>query len=484
MPAVPAQYIPPSDSRDSRAFDERVSEERKARKALIDTYWRYYEGDHHKPLAVAPGKRDDNVIINLCAQAIDKGVAFFAPEAPVLLMPGETPQQGDELPEQLALQRFWEHNDLDAFVTDVALAGFIAGHAFCKLLLPERAGDPPGVAALDARHVTVMWDVMHTTRALWYRLEWELDSETTRRQDIVPDWLLIEAVDVDRGDGTMERVERVPDQPTYDPDSTWTIIEYEKSRKTQNKWAEQGRDAWAYPFSPIVQWKNGPAPHTFYGPSDLRHYRLNDAVNFVASNSLRIIKYHAHPRTIGVGVNADQVKETSIDGFFSIPEGASVQNLEMRGDLASSMQMLDRLRSAFFTQMRTVDWSSQSDKVGQLTNFGLRVLFDDMMEQTEAKRRVYGQAIAEISRRAVIMQGFAAPEPPTAQWIDPLPQARLELVQAAQMEQGLGFTSNRTLAADLGRDFDEEVERKSTEAQEGGDMLGSLLASIGRQGAF
>jgi hypothetical protein len=468
MPAVPAQYIPPSDSRDSRAFDERVSEERKARKELIDTYWRYYEGDHHKPLAVAPGKRDDNVIINLCAQAIDKGVVFFAPDAPTLLFPGETPQPGDESPVQRALEAFWEHADLEAFVTDAALAGFISGHLFCKLLPPERAGDPPSVAVLDTRHVTAMWDVMNTKRALWYRLEWELDSETTRRQDIVPDWLLVE------GEGA----------PAYDPDSTWTIIEYEKARTTQNKWAEQGRDAWAYPFSPIVQWKNGPAPHTFYGPSDLRHYRLNDAVNFVASNSLRIIKYHAHPRTIGVGVNADQVKETSIDGFFSIPADASVQNLEMRGDLASSMQMLDRLRSAFFTQMRTVDWSSQSDKVGQLTNFGLRVLFDDMMEQTEAKRRVYGQGIAEISRRAVIIMGHAAPEPPALEWPDPLPQARLELVQAAQMEQQLGFTSNRTLAADLGRDFDEEIERKSTEAQEGGDMLGSLLANIGRAGAF
>jgi len=156
----------------------------------------------------------------------------------------------------------------------------------------------------------------------------------------------------------------------------------------------------------------------------------------------------------------------------------------MRGDLASSMQMLDRLRSAFFTQMRTVDWSAQKDKVGQLTNFGLRVLFDDMMELTEMKRRVYGQGLAEISRRAVIMMGFEAPESPFLEWPDPLPQARMELVQAAQMEQQLGFTSNRTLATDLGRDFDEEVERKSTEAQEGGDMLGSLLATIGRTGAF
>lgn len=468
MPAVPARYTPPTDSRDSRAFDERVSEERKARKTLIDLYWRYYEGEHHKPLTVAPGKRDDNVIINLCAQAIDKGVAFFAPDKPTLLFPGETPQPGDETPAQQALEAFWEHADLEAFVTDVALAGFVSGHSFCKLLHSERDGGPPGVAVLDTRHVTAMWDMMNPQRALWYRLEWELDSETTRRQDIVPDWLLVEGENV----------------PTHDPDSTWTIIEYEKSRKTQNKWAEQGRDAWAYPFSPIVQWKNGPAPHKFYGPSDLRHYRLNDAVNFVASNSLRIIKYHAHPRTIGVGVNADQVKETSIDGFFSIPDGASVQNLEMRGDLASSMQMLDRLRSAFFTQMRTVDWSTQNDKVGQLTNFGLRVLFDDMMELTEMKRRVYGQGLAEISRRAVIMMGFEAPESPFLEWPDPLPQARMELVQAAQMEQQLGFTSNRTLATDLGRDFDEEVERKSTEAQEGGDMLGSLLATIGRTGAF
>ncbi len=481
MPAVPPRYVPPTDRRESRAFDDRIAQERKARKDMIDTYWRYYNGDHHKPLAVAPGKRDDNVIINLCAQAIDKSVSFFAPDEPTLLFPGETPQPGDDAPPQVALERFWKHNDLAAFVTNIALAGFVAGHTFCKLLPPARPGEPPGVALLDARHVTAMWDATNSTRALWYRLEWELDGDTVRRQDIVPDWLLVEMVDVDRGDGAMERV---PEHPAYDPDSTWTIIEYEKSRTTQNQWRETGRDPWRWPFSPIVQWKNVPSPHAFYGLSDLRHYRLNDAVNFVASNSLRIIKYHAHPRTIGVGVNAEQVKETSIDGFFSIPEGSSVMNLEMRGDLASSMQMLDRLRAAFFTQMRTVDWSTQSDRVGQLTNFGLRVLFDDMMELTEMKRRIYGQGLAEISRRAVLMMNVAAPEPPLAEWADPLPQARLELVQAAQLEQGLGFTSNRTLATDLGRDLDEENERKSTEAQEGGDVLADLLSNLGRVGAF
>ena len=453
MPAVAARYYTPDD-RNARKVDELADLERKERGDRLNTYWAYYEGNHHKPLVVEAGERDDNVILNLCGQAIDKSVAFFAPKPPVLHLEGETPQPGDESAEQKALDAFWEANDLDEFVVDLGLAGFVSGHPFVKLLRPERTGELPQAVVLDTRHVTVFWDVMNTRRALWYRLQWETEKNVeARRQDIVPQWLLTTVINEDG-------VEVVPD---YDPESTWVVIEYQKTRATGGKWKETGRDEWPFPFAPIVHRKNQPMPHSFYGQSDLRHYALNDAVNFVASNTSRIIKFHAQPKTFITGANLGQINSTSIDGVWELPEGATVNNLEMSSDLASSMRMLETLRSAFFTQGRVVDWASQKDKVGQLTNFGLRVLFGDMLDLTRAKHKVYGGLLAEVSRDALIMMGHANASEPDAQWEDPLPKDRTEMVQSATSEKLLGFTSQRTLATDLGRDYDVEKKQRIDE---------------------
>ena len=467
MPGVLARYYRPDDpaaKREAKTVDERGDKERRERKALLDRYWAYYDGQHHQPLKVEPGEPNDNVIVNLCAQAIDKEVAFFAPKPPKMLLPGETPKPGDDSAAQQALDRLWDFNTLDGLIVELAMSGFVGGHTFIKLLMPED-GQPPEVAVLDARHVTVFWDAMNVKRVLWYRLQWEVESGNERRQDIVPAWLLNE-------------------KPEYDARSEWVIIEYERTKQTRRQWAEAGRDPWPYPFAPVVQWKNLPAPHQFYGPSDLKHYALNDAVNFTASNTARIIKYHADPKTMVTGADLTDLKATSVGGIYSLPDGATVNTVEMQSDLASSMNMMDSLRTAFFTQMRVVDWASQKDKVGQLTNFGLRVLFGDMLDMTKGKRRDYGRGLGEVSRRALVMMGFASAEPPTAQWEDPLPRDRKEAVEAAKVEKELGFTSDRTLATDLGRDYDEEDNEKKTEGANAGDAFADVLNRINRAGAF
>src|SRR3989304_1954832 len=239
MPGVLAQYIPPTDTQKAKALDELGNNERRERKALLDTYWKYYDGEHHSSLVVRPGERDDNVTINLCGQAIDKPVAFFAPKPPIFTLPTDTPQQSDqETPAQDALDNLWEQNDLESFLIDLALAGFVSGHPFVKLLQPEIEGELPGISVLDSRHITAYWDITNMKRPLWYTLQWEIDSSVKRRQDIVPTWLIGQPAD--------------GKPPRYDPLSTWVIIEYQQDRN--GTWSDIGRDNWDYPFAPIVHW--------------------------------------------------------------------------------------------------------------------------------------------------------------------------------------------------------------------------------------
>jgi hypothetical protein len=465
MPVVPARYWLPED-REAQRIDEAADTERKARKKALDTYWRYYGGQHHAPLR----DRQSNTIVNLCAQGINKAVAFFlAPDVPTIMLPGETPQPGDESPAQQALTAFWDAIGLDDFLHNIGLAGFVSGHTFVKLL----DVDPlPRAALLDARYVTAMWGAHDVSRPLWYRLQWEYkELDEVRRQDVVPAWILPDAPEDEMG-------RKIPD-----PEAPWVILEYIQRSNARDRWEEVGRDMWEYPFPPIVQWKNAPLPHTFYGPSDLKHHHLNDQVNFIASNTARIIKFHAHPATFA-DFNLDNIEESAVDGLYEIPQDGNVFNLEMKGDLRSSLEMYALLRSAFFTEMRVVDWASQKDKVGQLTNFGLRVLYGDQLDLTNTKRGLYGKGLAEISRRALVMMGFADTDMPIVEWQDPIPNDRSEQVKAIAEEQQIGLTSDRTLVTDLGRDYDQEQKRMVQEGSQNTDLLVGMLRRLNESGSF
>lgn len=467
MPGVAARYIP-ADAQTSelRALDEVGDKEREKRAKLIDHHWAYYHGEHKKPLKVRPGEQDDNLTLNLCGQAIDRLVSMFvAPDAPKIILPGETEKPGDDSPQQQTLDQFWQSINLRHFLPNVARAGFVAGHNFVKMLDADGAARTmPGLSLLDARHMTVYWDMANPERVLWYRMQWELPGEVVRRQDIVPVWLFAL-------------------QPEYDPVSTWIIIEYER-RKMASGWKRVGEDTWQYPFSPVVQWPNMPLPHEFYGLSDLRHAHINDGVNFVLSNTARIIRFHAHPRTI-TDAPIDEIEETAVDGVWVIPPGSSVWNLEMQSDLQSSMRMLDELRAAFFNQTGVVDVANRLDKAGQITNFGLRIFFSDMLDNVENKRSIYGDyGLAEISRRALIMMRASVEAMPDVIWQDPLPSNRTEAVQAAAQELQLGLTSRRTIAGDLGRDYDAEQERIAEETTDAGETFADQLRRIGERGAF
>ncbi len=84
-------------------------------------------------------------------------------------------------------------------------------------------------------------------------------------------------------------------------------------------------------------------------------------------------------------------------------DNALISNLEMQSDLTSSQQFLMNLRQSLFDISRTVDITSLSDKLGALTNFGLRVLFLDAMAKIGTKQEIYGEALTEINHRLLVI---------------------------------------------------------------------------------
>ncbi len=475
MPAIIPKYAP-----NDKTTNELGNIERKERNGLYDAAQKYYDdGGARKPLKVRPGQPDDNIMLNMSGDSVDKSVAFCAPKPPKFIMPGgmdRKPGPDGKLtnvvsPEQEAVDRFLESNEFDYQIVDILLSGFICGHNFIRLFMPDNtapmnADNPPRMALLDPRKIIKFWDVSDIRRTLFYRLMWAVSDDVFRRQDIVPTWL----------ERQSQGIQQKPDLALG-----WEIIEYE-GKGENGEYKEITRDHWDYPFAPVIDWKNKHAPHQAYGESDLKGADLNDAINFIASNTARIIKFYAHPRTIGTGVEVTNLKSTSIDGFWTIPENSKIENLEMQSDLSSSLTFLDKLQGQFFTQMHVVDIANIKDKLGGLTNFAVRVMFKDMLDTADMKHSLYGNGLAETVRRACVMMGYANAVRPEDKWEDPLPENRMEVVQSLEKEKALGAVSTQTIQEDLHRDPAVEGERMAEEQSNSGDSFANVLAKINQRG--
>jgi len=449
MPETQGRYTPPTFE------DNDANREYLARKQRIEHYREYYEGEHRPPL------KTDNVILNLCGQAVNDMTSFIASEPPLVRLNGGFDRvknaQGvlEEVrsPEQIQLDLFWQQNNLAEWLIDVLLSGQVAGHTFVRLIVDDGlqweevasgVNASVRVELLDPLFTQAFWRPSNRKEVLWYRLSWKEEKEE-RRQDVVPMWLY-ENRKPELTDG-------------------WLIVEYGETRgKT---FVEIGRDEWLYPFAPIVDWKNKHEPFDFYGCSDLAYVcNLNDRVNFIASNTAKIIKYHAHPKTVVLGAAASQVVPTPVEGILTIDEeGARIENLEMQSDLASSMNYQQQLEAKFFAATGVVDLATVRDKLGQITNFGVRMMFSKQLAQATMKQRLYGDGLAEISRRVMAIIGVTV-DKPKVMWKDPLPLNEIEAIQVAATAINLEIESRQTATERLGFDFAMEQAQIAEERQD------------------
>ena len=453
MPPIFPKY----DVKDKDINEKGITEIR-VRKDMMDRAWKYYYGQHDPSLEIGAGGVDYNIVINMSAQAVDKTVSFFVPEAPKIAITGgvDREKQGDNFvelrtPQQILLDDFWETNNLNNFILDIALSGFVTGHTFLRIILPDTIDGIPGLGMIDPRNIIAFWDVTKTDRRLFYRLVWSMDTigNAQRIQDIVPVWLL----------------EHQFGQPVVeDFDLGWVIFEYE--RGNENRLNLVNFDVWEFPFPPIVDWKNSQAPYIYYGQSDLKHAALNDSLNFVASNTNKIIYHHAGPQTVVTGASLPEKMTSGPDQILEIADDkAQVYNLEMESDLSASMGMMDVLRASFFAQSRVVDLATVKDKLARVTNFGVRMIYSDMLDMIANKRVFYGNGLAEVSHNALVIMGEDTDsiDNIVVKFEDPLPIDKLENIQALQIEQSVGILSKQTVATEMGRDVELEIDNLEEE---------------------
>jgi len=424
------------------------NEERKLRFDLITLYWHYYEGLQRKFLKITPGTYDDNVIINLCSQAVDRLASFVFPTIPGMKYSTKKNQK--------AVDRIWEFAEyIPTFTTDLGIAGLVGGHVYVRINASNTKN--PRFVLLDPRLMTDFWDVTKPEELLWYRMTWaddkgQVHGEIYSIEDYVPSSIDPKAKDFEGN-------------PT---DFGWQIITYAWNPNKGSQLIEESREHWRYDFAPIVSWKAQPRPFTHYGPSLLRHLHINDVANFLFSNTNRILRFHAHPKTIILGAAKEELQQTAIDQVWAIPTtGAQVFNLEMQSELTASLMLYEEAKVAFFSQTHVVDTAANQEKLAGITNFGLHVLFSDMLDHTSQIRQLYGKGLQELIRRSMVIMGHSKIGNPQLLWGNPLPVNRSEHVNAVKVEQSIGGTSPQTLTESLDRDYDKEQERMEVARKEG-----------------
>jgi len=431
-------------------YQQTNEQERQQRLLRIKRAWESYYGnfpDTLRPVRNRDNSRtNDNVKVNKARTIANTSVHFLfgrdvgfdleGMEAAGQYLSGVKNADGT-----ITQHGVWTANKKAITLMKLGLNGAVTGHTFVKIVPGPTplTGELPRLVILDPATVDVTWDPDDLDLVEAYEISYVGNDPRTGKPMLYRQ--------LHQRDG--ER---------------WNILDQQKG-PDDRAWQTIKEEVWPWPFSAVVDCQNLPAPNQYYGISDLEPdvLDLNKQRNFLLSNALRIIRFHAHPRTWGKGFNAKEL-ETSIDATIVLPgKDASIANLEMQSD-GAFVDLIDRRIDEAIHELSDLPPVAvgKVENVGQLSSLALKVLYAPLIARTETKRLLYGELLIEINRRLLAMAAFGDDLRTTLQWQDVLPTDPMQEVQTALLEEQLGV-SRSTLIAKLGYDADQEATKKGDE---------------------
>jgi hypothetical protein len=163
--------------------------------------------------------------------------------------------------------------------------------------------------------------------------------------------------------------------------------------------------------------------------------------------------------------------------MLKLPNDSQVGSAEMSSELEGSREWVKWLTQSLYSLMRSVDVATVKDKLGQLTNFGVRMLYQDALAKNNDKRDLYGEAIEELSRRMLKIGGVYSEslEPIRVVWPEPLPSNEKEEIEAIAKDLDYGLVSAQTASGKRGYDWSVEQERIADEKVAEGSVGDEIL---------
>jgi hypothetical protein len=425
---------------------EMLAKEETNRLEQFRAAWEAYYGNLPKPLKVKPGNVDDNIRLNFIKLIVNKGVSFlFGKEV------GFELAEGGEISAETWLKDCWQKNRKMTLLQKAALNGGVCGHCFVKIQVDAKSSYPR-LIVVDPETITVTMAADDLENVQSYKIQYPSKDPKSGKPIAI-----------------RQIIEK---ENTY-----WHIKDQVGSVENLGHWVTTSEQNWSYSFPPIVECQNLPAPNEFWGMSDIEPdiLEINKAINFSVSNTGRILKYHAHPKTWGKGFSADQLK-IAVDETIIIPsETGELHNLEMQTELSSSIEFYNRLKEALHETSQTPEVAmGKLESIGGLSGLALKILYGPLLEKTETKRLLYGDMLIELNRRLLEIGGHGADNITKLHWQDILPKDEKQERETALVDKQLGV-SDDTLLTQLGYDPETEKEKKQKDSA---TLASSLLGAF------
>ena len=434
-----------------------------AKRAMWQAYLvDYYSGVQKKSLKTGKDGVDFNVTINLAALIIDRTVSM-------LFGGGIEFETKDETKKEF-LESVWDANKKDILLHDLAQNGGISGTAYAKILpndlLDRSDNNTFGIIALTPINMIIGVNPRDVREVLYYVNRWNV-------------------IESGKNVAYREVTKKIP--ATEQADARWEIYTQAQGRSMSSKWEQVGDViTWDYEFPPIVHTKNLPNAGGQYGRSDIEDVLgLQDDYNQAFSNVNKILWFHGHPHlwtngAVGemVDWSTEKILKLKSDGMT---KDATLQALELSGDLGASREFYNDIRRDLMDVSRTTDVETIKDKAGTMTNFGLRVLFKDELAKTKTKQLLYGEFIGEINRRLLLLNNMDG-DAGTIQWGESLPENENEETTALKSDLEMGIVSRETVSMRRGYDWAVEKERLAGEKRAEGNVGGRIITDFFRGG--
>jgi hypothetical protein len=121
-----------------------------------------------------------------------------------------------------------------------------------------------------------------------------------------------------------------------------------------------------------------------------------------------------------------------------------------------------------------------ADKLGSLTNFGLRVLYQDALSKLEEKRGLYAEGIIEINHRLLELAGAPDTDGGEVVWEEVMPANENEIAMAVKTDLELGLVSKQTASGLRGYTWKDEEERIKGDQTSADNIGAALLRAFGQ----
>ncbi len=447
MPAA-VQYDPTDKQMRAEAEKELL-----ARRTDCAEAWDYYEGRHRKQLKSKPGKPDDNVVINQWKQGKDREITFLFPTK---MIGFELDENADvDAPDEKWLREAWDKNRGKKMLRRLAKYGAMCGHVFARVIPSETPDGYPRIVALNPANVVVGWQADDYETRLWYEIYWSA-GKLERRQDIV-------------------RVE-----------NGWRIYDYWRERMDSSRqydeqakaWKKIAETPWDFELGPIVDWQHIDRPGQFYGDNEASLIPLQDKVNKVASDTGKILRYYASPKTVIQSDTEPKSLESGIDDAWLLPRDSEAKNLEMSSDLASSVAFGQQLIDAMKAQQRVVVLTGSAADFQRVTNLGVQTVFIDQLAKNDELWEQYEPGIADLCKTMLCVAGKEWDRQIKITRSSPLPTDPKETIEVQEKELTLELVSKETVMRERGRN--PQQERKLIEEEGAWNDNAIMRALTGR----